>query len=142
MQIIKARGLDRKSGGAQWRDLRFSGPFLEIFFDRALRVVDGPAVLSRGSRIHSLEREKAPVMVTKNKFPPTVSTQPQNRTTVKENPTSEPSCHDGSALALHWRAPPVHLPPTTRNISVRAAGLGVANSKVTAERGKMIKLIN
>src|ERR1700677_4206024 len=35
MQIIKATGLDRKSGGAQWRDLRFSGPFLEMFFDRA-----------------------------------------------------------------------------------------------------------
>src|SRR6202042_186253 len=35
MQIIKATGLDRKSGGAQWRDLRFSGPFLGMFFDRA-----------------------------------------------------------------------------------------------------------
>ena len=36
MQIIKATGLDRKSGGAQWRDLRFSGPFLEMFFDRGV----------------------------------------------------------------------------------------------------------
>ncbi len=35
MQIINATDLDRKSGGAQWRDLRFSGPFLEMFFDRA-----------------------------------------------------------------------------------------------------------
>jgi hypothetical protein len=26
MQIIKATGLDRKSGGAQWRDLRFLSP--------------------------------------------------------------------------------------------------------------------
>ncbi len=32
MQIIKATGLHGKSGGAQWRDLRFSGPFLEMFF--------------------------------------------------------------------------------------------------------------
>jgi hypothetical protein len=31
MQIPKATGLDRKSGGAQWRDLRFSGSFLEVF---------------------------------------------------------------------------------------------------------------
>jgi HlyD family secretion protein len=35
MQIIEATGLDRKFGGAQWRDLRFSGPFVEMFFDRA-----------------------------------------------------------------------------------------------------------
>jgi hypothetical protein len=34
MQIIKATGLHRKPGGAQWRDLRFNGPFLEMFFDR------------------------------------------------------------------------------------------------------------
>jgi len=32
MQIIKATGLDRKSGGAQWRDLRFRGSFSETFF--------------------------------------------------------------------------------------------------------------
>ena len=32
MQIIEATGLDRKSGGAQWRDLRFSVSFLEMFF--------------------------------------------------------------------------------------------------------------
>jgi len=30
-QIIKATGLHRKSGGAQWRDLRFSGSFPEVF---------------------------------------------------------------------------------------------------------------
>jgi hypothetical protein len=35
MQIIEATGLHRKSGGAQWRDLRFNGPFLGIFFERA-----------------------------------------------------------------------------------------------------------
>jgi hypothetical protein len=35
MQIIEATGLDRKSGGAAWRDLRFNGPFLEMFFDRS-----------------------------------------------------------------------------------------------------------
>jgi hypothetical protein len=33
MQTLKATGLHRKSGGAQWRDLRFSGPFLEMFFE-------------------------------------------------------------------------------------------------------------
>jgi hypothetical protein len=33
--------LDRSA--AQWRDLRFSGPFLEIFFDRG-SVVEGSAV--------------------------------------------------------------------------------------------------
>jgi hypothetical protein len=37
MMVINATALDRKSGGAQWRDLRFSGPFLEMFFDRAQR---------------------------------------------------------------------------------------------------------
>jgi hypothetical protein len=35
MMSINATALDRKSGGAQWRDLRFSGPFLGMFFDRA-----------------------------------------------------------------------------------------------------------
>jgi hypothetical protein len=35
MQIPNTTGLNRKSGGAQWRDLRFSGPFLGMFFDRA-----------------------------------------------------------------------------------------------------------
>jgi hypothetical protein len=35
MQTSKATGRHRKSGGAQWRDLRFSGPFLGMFFDRA-----------------------------------------------------------------------------------------------------------
>jgi hypothetical protein len=33
MMLINVTGLDRKSGGAQWRDLRFSGPFLEVFLD-------------------------------------------------------------------------------------------------------------
>ena len=37
MMLINATGLHRKSGGAQWRDLRFGGSFLEMFFDRALR---------------------------------------------------------------------------------------------------------
>jgi hypothetical protein len=33
MQIMKATSLDRKSGGAQWRDLRFGCRILEMFFD-------------------------------------------------------------------------------------------------------------
>jgi hypothetical protein len=37
MKLINATALDRKSGGAQWRDLRFGGSFLEMFFDRASR---------------------------------------------------------------------------------------------------------
>jgi len=41
MQIIKATGLDRKSGGAQWRDLRFGGPFLEMFFDKGIMGLGG-----------------------------------------------------------------------------------------------------
>jgi hypothetical protein len=32
MMFINATDLDRKSGGAQWRDLRFSGPLSEMFF--------------------------------------------------------------------------------------------------------------
>ena len=32
-EYINATNLDRKSGGAQWRDLRFSDPFLEMFFE-------------------------------------------------------------------------------------------------------------
>jgi hypothetical protein len=31
MKLINANALDRKSGGAQWRDLRFSGPPMEMF---------------------------------------------------------------------------------------------------------------
>ena len=50
MMLINATDLDRKSGGAQWRDLRFSGPFLEMFVDRG-SVVEGPAVLSGYSPI-------------------------------------------------------------------------------------------
>jgi hypothetical protein len=33
MLSINATGLDRKSGGAQWRDLRFSSLFLGMFFN-------------------------------------------------------------------------------------------------------------
>jgi hypothetical protein len=36
MQILSATGLHRKSGGAEWRDLRFSGPFVEMFLDRGI----------------------------------------------------------------------------------------------------------
>jgi hypothetical protein len=36
MQIPNATGLHRKSGGEQWRDLRFIGPFLGMFFDRGI----------------------------------------------------------------------------------------------------------
>ena len=32
MQIIEATGLDRKSGAAQWRDLRFNGLRMEMFY--------------------------------------------------------------------------------------------------------------
>jgi hypothetical protein len=35
MMSINAMNLDRKSGGAQWRDLRFGGFSLEVIFDRA-----------------------------------------------------------------------------------------------------------
>jgi hypothetical protein len=34
MQLPNATGLDRKSGGAQWRDLRFSGPLVEMFLSK------------------------------------------------------------------------------------------------------------
>ena len=34
--LINATGLHRKFGGAQLRDLRFSGPILEMFFDRGI----------------------------------------------------------------------------------------------------------
>jgi hypothetical protein len=33
MRPINATSFDGKSGGAQWRDLRFSGPFLGMFFN-------------------------------------------------------------------------------------------------------------
>jgi hypothetical protein len=32
MTLINATALDWKSGGAQWRDLRFGGPSLGMFF--------------------------------------------------------------------------------------------------------------
>ena len=47
MQTIKATGLHRKSGGAQWRDLRFSGPFLEMFFLEERSVVEEPPNCTR-----------------------------------------------------------------------------------------------
>jgi hypothetical protein len=40
-EYIEATVLDRKSGGAQWRDLRFGGSVLEMFFCR----VEGSAAL-------------------------------------------------------------------------------------------------
>jgi hypothetical protein len=47
MQFPEATGLDRKSGGAEWRDLRFSSPFLKMFFDRAY-----PDFLFVGAKAH------------------------------------------------------------------------------------------
>jgi hypothetical protein len=44
--FANATKFNRKSGGAQPRDLQFSGPFLEMFFDRAdwrdLRFLSSP----------------------------------------------------------------------------------------------------
>jgi hypothetical protein len=39
VQVLEATGLDRKCGGAQWRDLRFSGLFLEMFFTPSITVL-------------------------------------------------------------------------------------------------------
>ena len=39
MQILNATGLHRKSGGAQWRDLRFGGSFLGMLFSTERRLV-------------------------------------------------------------------------------------------------------
>jgi hypothetical protein len=36
MKCINAMNLNRKSGGAQPRDLRFSGPFLDMFFETSI----------------------------------------------------------------------------------------------------------
>jgi hypothetical protein len=36
MMSINVTALDRKSGGAQWRDLRFSGSSLDMFFERGV----------------------------------------------------------------------------------------------------------
>ena len=49
MKMIDATALNRKSGGAQWRDLRFSGPVLEMFF-----------FLSRSEMLHSLTQQFIP----------------------------------------------------------------------------------
>jgi hypothetical protein len=38
MMVINATVLDRKSGVAQWRDLRFSGTFLEMFSTERTRI--------------------------------------------------------------------------------------------------------
>ena len=35
MLFINATTLNRKSGGEEWRDLLFSRPILEMFFDRS-----------------------------------------------------------------------------------------------------------
>ena len=42
-----ATDLDRKSGGAQWRDPRFSVPFLEMFFDRGVMGFGPPKVIKK-----------------------------------------------------------------------------------------------
>ena len=36
MRSANAINVHRKSGVAEWRDLRFRGPFLEMFFDRVV----------------------------------------------------------------------------------------------------------
>jgi hypothetical protein len=41
--------------------------------------------------------------------------------------TSAPSYHDGPAWPLHWRTPPVHLPPATEKAS---ALVGVMTSVI------------
>jgi hypothetical protein len=46
MLLINATALNRKSGGAQWRDLRFSGPFLEMCFRQSEAWWEGRAVSS------------------------------------------------------------------------------------------------
>jgi len=38
MKCISATKFHRKSGGAQWRDLQFCGPLLEMFFDRSVEI--------------------------------------------------------------------------------------------------------
>jgi hypothetical protein len=37
MKFANATNINRKSGVAERRDLRFRGPFVEMFFDRAKR---------------------------------------------------------------------------------------------------------
>jgi hypothetical protein len=50
MQLVEAATPDRKSGGAQPRDLQFRGPFLEMFFDSAsLTIVIPPVPACRGT---------------------------------------------------------------------------------------------
>jgi hypothetical protein len=49
MQILDAKGLDGKSGGAQWRDLRSSGPFLEMFSTEEPWALGPPKVIRNGS---------------------------------------------------------------------------------------------
>src|ERR1700679_91921 len=36
MKYTSATNFHRKSGVAKWRDLQFSGPLLEVFFDRSV----------------------------------------------------------------------------------------------------------
>jgi hypothetical protein len=38
MKCTNATKVNRKSGVAQWRDLQFRGPFLEMFFERSVEV--------------------------------------------------------------------------------------------------------
>jgi len=57
MQSLKATGLDRKSGGAQWRDLRFGGSFLEMFF---LQRSHGPSAHPRKMKMARTNVEWVP----------------------------------------------------------------------------------
>src|SRR6202043_3922626 len=44
MKFARATNIYRKSGVAEWRDLRFRGPFVEMFFDRVpgFAILDNP----------------------------------------------------------------------------------------------------
>jgi hypothetical protein len=56
MRSVNATKFHRKSGGAKPRDLRFGGPFVEMFFDRASWI---PAVSANNTQSASArERTK------------------------------------------------------------------------------------
>jgi len=48
MKCDNATKFHRKSGGAQWRDLQFSEPLLEMFFDSERNVIAARKPIRRG----------------------------------------------------------------------------------------------
>jgi hypothetical protein len=90
-----ANKLHRKSGGAQWSDLRFGGFFVERFLDRGimgLRPIQGDEKRVLFSDYCSLEAPPSPL-----------SSRPELRRSAVEGSAVRPAALSNSSWATHIR---------------------------------------